>query len=126
MVDHEGPISAAVTSEDRLDELWSSARYELTVDYVSVWEILRRVQAMEPRLDERATRETVLNLIERSLNRSEAQIGTWPRGKRGLAHVWHEPTEVIIDRIRREWTALGREPMPGELAWLQRPGLGTT
>lgn len=112
--------------EDRLEELWSSKRYELTVDYVSVWEILRLVRRMEPELDDQAIRDTVLALIERGLDRSEAEAGTSPRGRQGLEHVWREPTDVIIDRIRREWTALGREPMPGELAWLQRPGLGTT
>jgi hypothetical protein len=125
VVDHEEPVSAAVLSDDRLEELWSSKRYELTVDYVSVWEILRLVHRMEPQLDGQAARDTVLTLIERALDRSEAEIGTWPRGRQGLEHVWHEPTDVIIDRIRREWIALGRDPMPGEVAWLQRPGLGT-
>ena len=108
-------------SDENLEELWSPYRYELTVDYVGVWELDRHVRRAQPELDDESVRETVLLLIERALDRHEAQVGTLPRGVEGLTEVWREPVNVIIHRIRREWIALGRAPDPGELVWLQRP-----
>ena len=114
------PVTA-VLSEAELEELWAPKRYELSVDYVGLWELVKRVRRVQPELDDQAVRDTVLTLIERALDRSEAQAGTWPRGAEGLETVWHEPTATIIDRIRREWDALGRDPTPGEVVWLQAP-----
>ena len=108
-------------SEGKLEEMWGPYRYELSVDYVGLWDLVRRVRDLQPELDDQAVRDTVLTLIERALDRSEAQAGTWPRGAEGLEDVWREPTATIIERIRREWNALGRDPSPGEVAWLQAP-----
>jgi len=113
---------------DRLEELWGPYRYELGVanDYVGLWELVRRVRKVLPALDDESVRATVLTMIERALERSEAEAGTWPRGADGLEVVSREPTHAIIERIRREWSELGREPEPGDVVWLQPPRTGAS
>jgi hypothetical protein len=64
-------------------------------------------------------RETVLAMVRRALERTEAEVGTQARGREGMADVWHAPIDAILERIRREWLALEREPRPGEIVWLQ-------
>lgn len=38
----------------------------------------------------------------------------------GLECVWSDQVDRIIDRIRREWDELGRDPIPGEVVWLDK------
>ena len=110
--------SARMNGDDQLEELWRPSREELERDYVSLWELVGRVRRIEGDVGDDAVRTTVLALIARALDRSEVQAGTHPRGKAGLEHVWRAPTAEIITRIRDEWIALGRDPMPGEIVWL--------
>jgi hypothetical protein len=104
-----------------LEELWRPYGHELTSDYVGLWELMMHVRREEPGLDEDAVRVTVLAMIAMALEQRAAQAGTHPRGREGLEHVWDGPTGQVVDRIRRDWIALGRDPKPGEVVWLQAP-----
>jgi hypothetical protein len=111
-------------NEEALEALWVPIQYELRRDYVSLWEVVGRVQRQIPDLDVEAVRATTLALIERALQRGEAQAGTHPRGRDGLEHVWNQPTDQIISRIRAQWAVLGHQPKPGEVVWLEAPRVG--
>lgn len=37
---------------------------------------------------------------------------------------WDVPNDEAIDRVRRGWRALGREPQPGDVCWVANTALG--
>lgn len=112
-------------SDDILEDIWAKARRELEDDYVGLWELVRRVRRHLPDLDDRQVQDAVLLMVDGGLRRGEARAG---RGAvvGGLECVWTNPVNEITDRIRREWSELGRDPMPGEVVWLDEVRLDPT
>lgn len=107
--------------EKELETLWRPFEVELSRDYVGLWELAARVRSERPDLDADGVREVVVALVTRALERSQVEIGNQPRGALGLGAVWGGGHDAQIERLRSEWIALGHDPQPGELAWLQRP-----
>lgn len=108
-------------TEEEMEALWKPYRHELSRDYVGLWQLVGSVQALQPELGDESVREVVLALVSRALATSEIEVGNQTRGVHGLGNVWHSDLDETIARIRREWIALGRNPNPGEIAWLQQP-----
>jgi len=44
--------------------------------------------------------------------------------RKGGFHKWDLPIQECLDRVEREWKALGRNPMLGEICWLQNTAQG--
>ena len=89
-------------------------------DFVSLSELIGRVQRERSDLDERGARLATLELLRYALARNEAEVGNFSPGKKDLV-VWGEPCEEAVRRVALEWDRLGRQPLPGEVAWLQVP-----
>lgn len=106
-------------TDQAFEELWAPYRQELQRDYVGLWELVGRVRRVHPEWDDDTVRDAVLGMVERALTRGEAEIGNQPRGVDGRGHVWHDAVDGIITRVRQELVDLGRDPIPGEIAWLQ-------
>lgn len=109
-------------SNNVLGEIWDLTRNELDDDFVGLWELVIRVRNRVPELDDRQVQDAVLAIVEHGLRRHEAYAGLGA-AVGGLESVWPDPVDQIIERIRREWDALGRNPNPGEIVWLDQPRL---
>lgn len=109
-------------TEGILEDVWNGARRELEDDYVGLWELVRRLRRRLPDLDDQGVRNHVLVMIDRGLRRGEAEAGNGAIPG-GLENVWSEPIDEIVERIRREWSLLARDPIPGEIVWLDQPRL---
>lgn len=106
-----------------IHEIWRRAQSELEDHhYVCLWDLVSSVRSELPEADDRRVKDAVLAMIDQGLRRHEADagLGAVPGG---LESVWSEPVDQIVDRIRREWDELGRDPTPGEIVWFQKPGL---
>lgn len=112
-------------TDDILEDIWRLTRSELEDDYVGLWELIRDVRDRLPELDEDQVKSAVLAVVGRALDRQEARAGLGAVVG-GLEHVWTEPVNQIVERIEREWNELGRDPLPGEIVWFDKPRLDPT
>ena len=98
------------------DEVLENLVVECHVDHVGLWEIVDAV-----RFDLGATapaeiREMTLRLVHRLVRERDILAGhPTPDGRHFLP--WNSSFDQTANRIENEWSALGREPMIGELAW---------
>lgn len=106
-------------TEDVLEDIWRRTRIELEVDYVGLWELISEVRDRLPHLDEDRVQSSVLALVRGGLRRQEVRAGVGPVVG-GLECVWTGPVDQMVERIRREWNELGRDPMPGEIVWFDQ------
>jgi hypothetical protein len=101
-----------MTPEDVLESLAE----ECHVDHVGLWEIVNAVQFDLGSTNPSETRELTLRLVRRLLHERGMQVGhPAPDGRHFIA--WDLPADQAVSRIEKEWSALGREPNIGELAW---------
>jgi hypothetical protein len=109
------------SAPEHLENLWRPYRKELERDYVSLSELVRHVQRVHPELRAGETRDLTLRLLDYALRRKEAQAGQFTPEDSAFV-VWHEPPEAIVERVTREWNALG-DPVPnvGLIMWLRSP-----
>lgn len=103
-----------------LDEMWELYRNELHRDYVPLASLVWGVRRRRPTFDDDQVRSAVLSMLEGGLRRREIRVGT-AYSAHGLEDVWEEPVDEILKRIRREWDVLGRDPLPGEILWIDEP-----
>jgi hypothetical protein len=91
---------------------------ELENDDVGLWSV-----ALQARFDMRSgtgeVRDTVLSLLSELLDGGEVVIGFPTEDGVGF-RAWRASTSDTIDRIRREWSELGRDPDIAEIAWIAR------
>lgn len=104
-------------SDQNLDEMWALYRNELHRDYVPFSSLVWGVRHRRPELDDDQVKSAVLSMLEGGLRRREVQVGT-AYSVGGLEDVWVDPIDEIMRRIAREWDALGRDPLPGEILWI--------
>jgi hypothetical protein len=89
---------------------------ECHVDHVGLWEIINAV-----RFDLGATtppeiQALTLRLVRSLLDERSMQVGhPTPDGRHFIS--WDLPSDRAVSRIEKEWSALGREPNIGEVAW---------
>lgn len=120
----EGARGWAMNSvEAMLDELARRA----ADDWIGAWEVADIARAMAPDATDAEVRDLALQIIEEALMRNVVEVGdvvgtgSHPvyRYESCSFRPWALPTEVAIERIRREWLALGRNPTLGEVCWLR-------
>jgi hypothetical protein len=99
------------------DEILENLVEECHADHVGLWEIVTAVQLDLGSKDPGETKALTLQLVGRLLGERGMQVGhPAPDGRHFIA--WDLPAEEAVNRIEQEWSALGREPNIGEVAWL--------
>ena len=105
---------------DQLEHIWRPYRQELRRDYVSLSELVRRTRRVHPNLSDDELRHALLQLLGYVLRRREAQAGQFAQGREFVG--WEQTPEEILERIEREWQALGpSDPAVGAIMWLREP-----
>lgn len=105
-----------MTSAEILDSLVE----ECQEDHVGLWRIVNAVRFDLGSADAAQTRALALRLVRGLLQERGMQVGCpAPDGRHFVP--WDLTPDQAIHRIENEWTALGREPNIGELAWFTSP-----
>ncbi|MGA2282930.1 MAG: hypothetical protein ABSH07_04495 [Candidatus Dormibacteria bacterium] len=104
---------------DALDDAFSSLELECRDDYVGLWSVLWRVRqrpvlSVSPALQREATLELVARLLDEAPG---AVAGQFTLDTHEF-QVWSGPTDQIVERIAREWNAMDRELIGGDIVWL--------
>lgn len=98
------------------DDVLESLVEECLEDHVGLWRIVNAVRFDLGARNPIETRTMTLRLIRRLLEERGMQAGhPAPDGRHFVA--WDLPFDQAMSRIEKEWTALGREPNIGEVAW---------
>jgi hypothetical protein len=98
------------------DEVLESLVEECHDDHVGLWEIVNAVQVDLGAVHPAETRATTLRLVRGLLEEEGMQVGhPAPDGRHFVP--WSLSPDQAVSRIEREWSALGREPDIGEVAW---------
>jgi hypothetical protein len=105
-----------MTPEDVLEQLVE----ECHRDHVGLWEIVNAVQFDLGAATPEETRAQSIQLVHRLLKERGMLVGHPAADGRHFIS-WGESPEKAISRIEREWSALGREPNIGEVAWFTSP-----
>jgi hypothetical protein len=92
-------------------------------DWVNVAEVtsVAKFTGQAQSVDE--IRELSLKLIREVVQRGLMEIGDLPDQGRRL-RLWPMSPQECLDRVEREWNALGRNPSLGEICWLQNTDKG--
>jgi hypothetical protein len=101
-----------MTPDDVLENLVE----ECHTDHVGLWEVVDAVRSDLGSTNAPETRALTLRLVRSLLSRPGMQVGhPAPDGRHFVS--WDLPFDQAMSRIEREWSALGREPTIGEVAW---------
>jgi hypothetical protein len=101
-----------MTPDDLLDSLTDECR----ADHVGLWEIVDAVRCDLGSTNPADTRELTLRLVRCLLQERGMQVGhPAPDGRHFMP--WGISPELAVTRIEQEWSALGRDPGIGEVAW---------
>jgi hypothetical protein len=92
---------------------------EASDDEVGLWEIAREVERRTG--PSPAAMEETLAIVRELLSRG-LQAGDPPYSAGGYRAWPNQQPDAVIERIRREWTALGRTPNIPDIAWFGRRG----
>ena len=104
-----------MTATDVLESLVEECR----VDHVGLWEVITAARLDLGASTYLETQATTLQLVWGLLNRG--MFVGYPAAD-GVGFVpWEVSAEGAIRRIEQEWSALGREPNIGEVAWFTAP-----
>jgi hypothetical protein len=109
---------------DRLedDPLLASLVASADEGAIGLWLVVGVVRSVRAELSEGEddeARGAVLALVGEALRRRLLIAG---EVEDGAFEAWHLSPEDAVERIDREWRALGRDPQPGEIATLATPG----
>ena len=98
------------------DDVLESLVEECHADHVGLWEVVNAVHFDLGLTDPSQTRALTLRLVQRLVHERGIQVGhPTPDGRHFVS--WGLPPDQAVSRIEREWSALGREPDIGEVAW---------
>lgn len=101
-----------MTSNDVLESLAE----ECHRDHVGLWEIVNAVRFDLGSTSPVETRALTLRLVRSLMHERGIQVGhPTPDGRSFVP--WNLPADLALRRIEAEWSALGREPDIGEVAW---------
>src|SRR5262249_1694188 len=99
------------------DEVLESLAEECQEDHVGLWEIVNAVQFDLGSKDPGETQALTLQFVRRLLDERGMQVGhPAPDGRQFVS--WDLPPDEAVRRIEQGWSALGREPNIGEVAWI--------
>lgn len=99
-----------------MQEVLDSLVEECQDDHVGLWRIVNAVRFDLGSTDTTQTRILSLRLVRSLLQERGIQVG-WPAPDGRHFLPWDLTPDQAIHRIEKEWTALGRDPKIGELAW---------
>src|SRR5438046_12396 len=98
------------------DEVLESLVEECHADHVGLWEIVNAVRLDLGAKNATETQALALRLIRRLLEERGMQVGhPAPDGRHFVS--WDLAPDQAVRRIEQEWSALGREPNIGDVAW---------
>jgi hypothetical protein len=99
-----------------LGDILESLSEECRADHVGLWEIVNAVRFDLGSTNPVETRAMTLRLVRRLLQERSMQVGfPAPDGRHFVP--WDLSIDQAVSRIDKEWSALGREPNIGEVAW---------
>ncbi len=102
-----------------LDELRDSFLAECSEDDVGIWEVVQAVKRDNADIDAATTQYLTLDLIRSLLETGAIQAGVFaPEDQGWKFQPWLVEPSQAVERIRKEWDALGREPNIGDVAFL--------
>lgn len=84
-------------------------------DHVGLWRIVNAAQEELGASSAEETRTMALSLVRQLLERGMLVGHPTPDGRHFVS--WEVPSDAALKRIEREWSALGRDPDIGEVAW---------
>ncbi len=87
---------------------------ETREDYVGLWSVLWQVRHAFPNYSPEQAREATMLVLRSILQGSEIIVGSF-QGQRFVP--WFGSSRDWLDRIAREWDALGKDPNIGDIAW---------
>ena len=98
------------------DDVLESLAEECRADHVGLWEIVDAVRLDLGSTNAPEIRALTLGLVRSLLLERGMQVGhPAPDGRHFIP--WDLPPDQAVSRIEKEWSALGREPNIGEVAW---------
>lgn len=98
------------------DDVLESLVEECQEDHVGLWRVVNAVRFDLGSQNPLETRTMTLRLVHRLLDERGMQVGhPAPDGRHFIA--WSLATDQAVSRIEKEWSALGRDPDIGEVAW---------
>ena len=102
------------------EDVSESLAEECHTDHVGLWEIVEAVRFDLGATNASETRALTLRLVRSLLSERGMQVGhPGPDGRHFIS--WNLPPDQALRRIEKEWSALGREPNIGEVAWFTSP-----
>lgn len=98
---------------------------EAQTDVVGLWAVLWSVNRALPSLTAREARAMALDVVRRTLLAEQVVVGQFEENEAPTTPFvpWDASREAVLERIEREWDGLGRDPSPGDIAWLASPHL---
>jgi hypothetical protein len=108
-VDGEGPRMTP-------DEVLQGLLDECHRDHVGLWEIANAARFDLGAKSPAETQARMLQIVRGLLDERGVQVGHPTPDGRGFV-AWGLPPDEAVRRIEQEWSALGREPGIGEVAW---------
>jgi hypothetical protein len=101
-----------MTAADVLENLVE----ECHADHVGLWEIVEAVRSDLGSTNPSEIRRLTLDLAGHLLSKRGMQVGRPASDGRNFV-AWDLTPDQALERITDEWSALGREPNIGEVAW---------
>jgi len=92
-------------------------------DWVNAAEVTSVAKFTGHAQSEDEIRSVSLKLIGEVVQQGLMEIGDLPDEGRRLK-LWPMTSQECLDRVEREWNALGRNPSLGEICWLQNTDKG--
>lgn len=84
-------------------------------DYVGLWSLVGRSRQASDGVGDEQRRDLILEKIHELLQQEKIVAGSFVDKKTFLQ--WREDPEAIVNKIRGQWLALGRDPDIGEIVW---------
>ena len=107
------------TPPEIVDDMLAPLIAEAQVDDLGFWEFVRTARRVQPAASEETIRQAVCDVIESAVSKNLLWSG-WPPPTGGY-QPWDRPIGELLDYIREQWAALGRDPNPGDVMWFSRP-----
>jgi hypothetical protein len=104
-----------MTTKRWMDALKKTFLKECGEDFVGLWAILWKVRHLRPRIDADEARRATLEIVQWLLASGQVIAGHPTEDSKFVP--WKETPGEALERIEREWTALGREPNLGDIVW---------
>jgi hypothetical protein len=86
-------------------------------DWSVPWILIKYVRLNDPEANDKTIQARTLAILRDLLDVEYIRAGDLVDFKNDTFIPWNLSVDQIIDRIRLEWDALGRDPKPWEIVW---------